>query len=341
VFRDAGPTVAIGRPDESLPPLGAARMQAPNDQWQAAVTSLLERAGAVIIRPGFTPGVLWEVSAAARLVPPERLVIALPALTGARKNDPQLHEAYTRFRNLAGGFFPVLLPDNTGNAAFLTFRADWTPELSPAVDQQRQMYMPMSQVRTALKPFLERFGMPVRRIFWTASPQLVALIVTLVAGQWITNMGPAWKPFELKGGGFVVSLPGPAAESEEKIASPLADLVLHSATATWKNYSYSVAYVDYPTAVMSEQTALDGARDGSVRSSKGKLVRETRITLNGALGRDLVTEVNEGKGLAKSRVLLMGTRLIQAVAVMPADEEYALKNSRDVQTFFDSLRLKR
>lgn len=47
VFHDAEPVVAIGRPDEPLPPVGAAGMQVGNDQWQAAVTSLLEDPGSV------------------------------------------------------------------------------------------------------------------------------------------------------------------------------------------------------------------------------------------------------------------------------------------------------
>jgi hypothetical protein len=140
VFHDAGPVVAIGRPDESLPPVGAARLQVGNDQWQAAVTSLLERAGAVIIRPGVTPGVLWEVSAAIRLVPPECLVIALPPSGGAKKSDPERHEVYARFRELSGGASKVPLPESTGKAAFLMFRADWTPELSAAVDPQSQVF---------------------------------------------------------------------------------------------------------------------------------------------------------------------------------------------------------
>lgn len=343
VFHDAGPVVAIGRPDESLPPMGAARMWVGNEHWQTAVTSLLERAGVVIIRPGVTPGVLWEVREAIRLVPPERLVIALPTPGRAKNGDPQRQETYARFREVAGGVFPVPLPESIEKAAFLTFRADWTPELSAAVDPQSQMFMPMAQVRTALKPFFARLGLPVRRIFWMASPQLMVLALTVALAQAITNMGPEWKPLELKGGGFVVSLPGVATESEQKMASPVGEVVLHSASASWKNYSYTVGYVDYPAAVMQAQTveqALDAARDGSVRNTQGKLVRETRITLDGAPGRDLVTEVIGGKGLSKSRLLLIGRRLIEAVAVMPADEEYPLKNSSDVQTFFESLHLR-
>jgi hypothetical protein len=102
-------------------------------------------------------------------------------------------ELYARFRELTSGVFPVLLPESTGNAAFLTFRADWTPELSAAVDPRSQVFMPMAQVRTALKPFFERLGLPVRRIFRMASPQLILLILVVALGITVSRARQGWQ----------------------------------------------------------------------------------------------------------------------------------------------------
>lgn len=80
VIRDAGPMVAIGWPDESLPPLGAARWYVGHHEWQEDVTRMLDRASVVIIRPGVTAGVQWEVGAARQRVPAQRLLIVNPPI---------------------------------------------------------------------------------------------------------------------------------------------------------------------------------------------------------------------------------------------------------------------
>jgi hypothetical protein len=74
-----GPLVAIGRPGETLPELGALRLYVSDDQWQDVVIRWLKSARLVILRvAGNTEGLRWEISQAARLVPPERLVLLLP-----------------------------------------------------------------------------------------------------------------------------------------------------------------------------------------------------------------------------------------------------------------------
>lgn len=75
VVSQIGPFVAIGRPGESLPSVGAMRVYVGDERWQATVEDLLRTAKLVIIRTGGTHGLGWEIERAVRVLPPERLVV--------------------------------------------------------------------------------------------------------------------------------------------------------------------------------------------------------------------------------------------------------------------------
>jgi len=56
-----GKLIAIGKPGDRLPPLGAARTYWPDDQWQDAVKTTAARAKAIILVAGSSEGLAWEV----------------------------------------------------------------------------------------------------------------------------------------------------------------------------------------------------------------------------------------------------------------------------------------
>jgi hypothetical protein len=56
-----GNLVAIGKPGERLPRLGALRTYWPDDQWQDAVRTTASRAQAIFLIAGSTQGLSWEV----------------------------------------------------------------------------------------------------------------------------------------------------------------------------------------------------------------------------------------------------------------------------------------
>jgi TM2 domain-containing membrane protein YozV len=72
-----GPVVAIGKPGEPLPELGAARLYVSDDQWQAKVQELMKKARLVVVRLGSSPGLLWEIEQTLAHLPRQRLVLAL------------------------------------------------------------------------------------------------------------------------------------------------------------------------------------------------------------------------------------------------------------------------
>jgi TM2 domain len=77
VLRRVGPVLAIGKPGEPLPELGAARLYVAHDRWQQTVTELMQRAALVVLRIGNSAGIQWEIDQALALVPRERCVFVL------------------------------------------------------------------------------------------------------------------------------------------------------------------------------------------------------------------------------------------------------------------------
>lgn len=131
VMNGIGPFIAVDRPGEKLPELGAARMQMNEAEWRDRVTELISRARLVVIRPAATSGIRWEIETAIRMPPPTKLVLLLD------KDE----DGYRRFHGEVSQYFPRGLPPHPGEdcvlsrglgslRALLYFEDDWTPRIS-------------------------------------------------------------------------------------------------------------------------------------------------------------------------------------------------------------------
>ncbi len=69
-----GPVIAIGKPGEPLPELGAARLYVGDADWKAKVIDLMARSRLVIIRTGSTPNLEWEIEQAMTRVPRQQIL---------------------------------------------------------------------------------------------------------------------------------------------------------------------------------------------------------------------------------------------------------------------------
>ena len=105
-FQPFGPMIAIGRPGERLPDLGAARAYFTDETWQAAIHHYMEIANLVVIRAGESEGLLWEIKNSIQRIDPVHFVLLIPFEK----------EAYNRFRGLVQPIFPKPLPDHPGHA---------------------------------------------------------------------------------------------------------------------------------------------------------------------------------------------------------------------------------
>ncbi len=74
ILNRVGPVIAIGKPGEPLPELGAARLYVGDADWKAKVTDWMARSGLVLIRTGSTPNLHWEIEQAMTRVPRRQIL---------------------------------------------------------------------------------------------------------------------------------------------------------------------------------------------------------------------------------------------------------------------------
>jgi hypothetical protein len=77
-FRPFGPLVAIGKPGEALPELGASRDYYSDSEWRAAALKLMEQALLIVVIAGVSPGLRWELEAIARAGHQSKLIVLMP-----------------------------------------------------------------------------------------------------------------------------------------------------------------------------------------------------------------------------------------------------------------------
>jgi TM2 domain-containing membrane protein YozV len=85
-LQHVGPVIAIGRPGEALPELGAARLYVSDDDWKAKVADMMTRSRLLIIRTGDTRNLRWEIEEAMARVP--RRQILFVSLGDAKTTAP-------------------------------------------------------------------------------------------------------------------------------------------------------------------------------------------------------------------------------------------------------------
>ncbi|MGD9704333.1 MAG: hypothetical protein AB7Q42_21660 [Acidimicrobiia bacterium] len=82
-----GPVTAVGRPGRSLASLGAAREHLTNDSWQAGVVERMAEARSIVIVPGITSGLQWEVGTAVAAGHLDKTVFVLPPVDRAQARE--------------------------------------------------------------------------------------------------------------------------------------------------------------------------------------------------------------------------------------------------------------
>jgi hypothetical protein len=126
VFRRIGPVVAIGRPGESLPLLGAARLYVSHENWQAVVGELTVRAQLVAWVTGTTGGLQWELEHLLGAIPPDKLLVLVHAQIF--RDDPERRDReWQTVVDKLGPAFPKGLPTNIGEAWVIRFGPGWEP----------------------------------------------------------------------------------------------------------------------------------------------------------------------------------------------------------------------
>jgi hypothetical protein len=164
VLRPFGDMVAIGRPGESLPLPGAARIYATDAEWRGVVLDRMRSAPLVVIRAGTGTGLLWEFEQAFSNLHPAKIVIFVMNIS---KRD------YSAFAEKMSTNFQLTLPDigtfSLLRAAidlrdnpskmlpgFIRFSDNWNPEFLP---------LPSTIIRLGYNDARKSFNLALRPVF--------------------------------------------------------------------------------------------------------------------------------------------------------------------------------
>jgi hypothetical protein len=189
-LRRIGPAVALGRPGEPVPELGAAKLYVNNEYWQEAIRYLLEKAGAVVAIVGKSQGLWWEIELALSRIPPDKLIFFFPYPAAEKvrhsylrtiflqhpifgkwfrrsmipEMEAERERRYQSFRERFGPMFKGPLPPTLGSFRFLHIDSQGRPRflepLKPALLTQLatmnfspRLDIPFSR---ELRPFVQK-----------------------------------------------------------------------------------------------------------------------------------------------------------------------------------------
>jgi hypothetical protein len=132
-----GPVIAIGKPGEELPELGAGRLYVAHGDWKRAVEELMVRAKLVVIQIGNSEGILWEVERSLKSLPPSKILLFFPnryrrpgfIMKSLFESRLDSQERYEHVRPVLEKLIGRPVPPDIGEAPFLYFEHDWTPRV--------------------------------------------------------------------------------------------------------------------------------------------------------------------------------------------------------------------
>ena len=182
-FSQFAPVYAIGKPGEVLPTPGANRLY-PEKDWRSVILEHLDKSQAVIVQPGVSEGVVWELNRIRERVPYHRVLLNLVSF----QRNP---EAYERLRRIIfdswGTHLPREIPFQHGSH-FIWLNEDWQP-----IVQKTSCTCPLTWPFTGntinlshtLQPFIQ--GMhggdrePPRKPNWHSGlPKLLVVLPTVL-----------------------------------------------------------------------------------------------------------------------------------------------------------------
>ena len=174
VLQPFGDLVAIGKPGETLPTPGAARLYTSNAEWEKVVTDRMQTARLVVIRAGTSGGLLWELKEVVQVVNPKKLLILI---LNMRKKD------YESFKKEADQIFNTTFPKNDELKrswslwrvnGFVRFSPNWSPNFLPLrVPFFRFGYKNSCRLfKYTLRPVFEEYGLE-----WNPPPVSILMVL--------------------------------------------------------------------------------------------------------------------------------------------------------------------
>jgi len=170
IMNRIGPFLAVGRPGERLPQLGANRYYFTDDEWKPEVSALIGGARVTVILCGPTPNLWWEIDHVLASVPPRRVVLIIPERgKPTRLVEHQLEERLgcpgaLHHDTASRGFVPWLLGRNQTIATIVCFPDDWTPAIYP-IQQLRSITMLPKILSRPFSLYAAPLGLAFEQVF--------------------------------------------------------------------------------------------------------------------------------------------------------------------------------
>jgi hypothetical protein len=140
-----------------------------------------------------------------------------------------------------------------------------------------------------------------------------------------------WMVYSPPGAGFSIEMPGKWKTETEKIKTAAGELETITAEARLGDIDFDAVVTRVPAG---QAIDLDGARDGAVKGSGGKLRTETRVAMGNVTGRHIIIDISNGY-VVMQRLFAVGNVLGQAVA----SGRKGIETHADTRRFFDSLKM--
>lgn len=177
VLKKAGPVVALGRPVDELPELGAARLYVADADWMTVATRLLQHAGAavfVVTDLSMTLAMAAEWELAKAHLPPERRFVLL-WMSGRQLPCVRWREGNERYTRALGLPTSSVTELEADQPAVLTFNSDGSAHSILGPDHGKPHYL------TSLLQALSESGMKLQPLsWWHHHPSLLTLTCLLV-----------------------------------------------------------------------------------------------------------------------------------------------------------------
>ena len=121
-FGKVADMIAIGRPGETLATTGASRLYVNDDEWQDKVLEMIDTSEFIIWTYGSSEGLKWEITRLVDIVPPEKLILAIPFWD---KRIKQRKEIWDEAKKRLSPIFKKPLPEFSGVSLLMTFDKEW------------------------------------------------------------------------------------------------------------------------------------------------------------------------------------------------------------------------
>lgn len=129
-LQKTGPIVAVGRPGETLPQLGAIRFYFSDDEWQEKVLELMSLSRFVILQAGHSKGTEWEMLTVKNKLQPQQVIFSFVHWQEQSRREAQLD--YDIFKMQIGRLYGQTLPEKIGDSILMWYDSNWSPHFIKA-----------------------------------------------------------------------------------------------------------------------------------------------------------------------------------------------------------------